>query len=108
MEKDIWLEKFRREALPLIRYHIHPVKVVAFGSRIRGNATEESDIDIIIISDRFREIPFLERMPWMLKHVPFPKHVDYLCYTPEEFERIKNTSSIIIDAMVEPLELAVS
>ena len=108
MERDIWLDKFRREALPLIIRYFKPDRVLVFGSRARGTAHEESDIDIIIISERFGEIPFLQRMPMMLKLIPFPKHIDYLCYTPEEFGRMKHASSILIDALHEPLELAVS
>jgi len=108
MEQDFWLEKFRREALPLIIHHFRPGKVLAFGSRARGTASVESDIDIIVIASQFADIPFIERMPRMLKLVPFPKHVDYLCYTPEEFRRLKHTSSILIDAMDAPIELAVS
>jgi len=108
MEQDFWLEKFRREALPMIIHHFRPEKVLVFGSRARGTASRESDLDIIIIADRFAGIPFIERMPRMLKLVPFPKHVDYLCYTPDEFRRLNHTSSILIDAMDAPIELAVS
>jgi len=108
MEEDAWLQKFRKEALPLIIREVHPEKVFAFGSRARGTATEESDLDIIIISKSFRDIPFLQRMPMILNRVQFAKHVDYLCYTPEEFRRVKQTSSILLDALTDPLDLAVS
>jgi hypothetical protein len=101
---DIWIEKFQKEALPKIVQHAKPLKVLIFGSRVRGNATEDSDIDVIIISDSFKNIPFLRRMERMLKVVRFPKHVDYLCYTPDEFERIKHASSIIEDALEQHLE----
>ena len=43
----------------------------------------------------------------MLKGIPFPKHVDYLCYTPDEYERIKDESSIIMDALDDSVELLV-
>lgn len=43
----------------------------------------------------------------MLKLVRFPKHVDYLCYTPEEFERIKDSSSIVEDALEECIEATI-
>jgi predicted nucleotidyltransferase len=108
MKKDAWLEKFRKEALPLIIHQVQPEKVFVFGSRAHGTANEESDLDIIIISEWFQGIPFLERMPMILNRVPFAKHVDYLCYTPEEFRKVKQTSSILIDALSDPLELAVS
>ncbi len=101
---DIWIERFRKEALPKIVQHTQPLRVLIFGSRIKGNATEDSDIDVIIISDSFKNIPFIRRMERVLKAVRFPKHVDYLCYTPEEFERIKHASSIIEDALEQHLE----
>jgi hypothetical protein len=38
-------------------------------------------------------------MAVLLKKFDFPTHIDYICYTPEEFEKIRNTSSLIIDAL---------
>jgi predicted nucleotidyltransferase len=108
MARDFWLDKFRQEDLPVIVNHLRPERVLAFGSRARGRATEDSDLDIIIVSRCFSEIPFLQRMPMMLKLVSLPKHVDYLCCTPEEFGRIRRVSSIIMDALREPVELAIS
>ncbi len=75
-----------------------PLKVVMFGSRITGRATEASDLDVIIVSKEFQEIPFVKRMGELLKAARFPKHVDYFCYTPEEFERVKDSSAIIEQA----------
>jgi len=53
----------------------------------------------------FKEIPFLERMPKVVRKTRFPKHVDYLCYFPDEFERIKKTSSVVMDALENSLVL---
>ena len=69
---DLWIEKFRREALPGLSREFKPDKVIAFGSRIRGTAREESDIDVILVSSYFNDIPFLKRMPLVLRKVPFP------------------------------------
>ena len=77
-----------------------------FGSRITGRATEASDLDVIIISQDFKKIPFVKRMGEILKAARFPKHVDYFCYTPDEFERIKGASAIIEQALREGIELA--
>ena len=52
-------------------------------------------------------MPFLKRKPFVLKKLSFPKHVDYICYTPEEYERIKGESSIIMDALENSLEIVV-
>ncbi len=103
---DVWLDRFQKEALPRIVREFKPVKVIFFGSRVKGGAKEDSDIDVIIISEAFRGIPFLKRMEKVLKVARFPKHVDFLCYTPEEFERIKDSSAIVREAMEEYVEAA--
>ena len=103
---DIWIERFKKEALPRIVERIKPARVLLFGSRATGDAREESDLDVIVISEHFRDVRFLKRMEMLLKIARFPKHVDYLCYTSEEFERIKGTSSLIQSAMKQWIEIA--
>ena len=103
---DIWIERFKKEALPRILERIQPARVLLFGSRATGDAREESDLDVIVISEHFRDVRFLKRMEMLLKIARFPKHVDYLCYTSEEFERIKGTSSLIQSAMKQWIEIA--
>jgi len=101
---DKWIVKFQEEALPHIVEKIKPSRVLIFGSRVKGDATEESDIDVIIISSAFEGTPFIRRMEKTLKIARFPKHVDYLCYTPAEFERIKESSSVVEDALEDCIE----
>lgn len=101
---DEWIAKFRKEVLPHIIEDTKPSRVLIFGSRVKGDPTDESDIDVIIVSSAFEGIPFVKRMEKMLKLARFRKHVDYLCYTPAEFERIKKSSSIVEDAMENCIE----
>lgn len=103
---DKWLIRFQKEALPIIKREFKPESVIIFGSRVKGNAQEDSDIDVIVVSQYFDEIPFLRRMPLISKKVSFPKHVDYFCYTPDEYIRMKDESSIIMDALENALEIA--
>ena len=42
----------------------------------------------------------------VLRKARFEKHVDYICYTPTEFENIKDKSSIIMDAVENELQVA--
>lgn len=102
---DRWVERFREEALPKIVEEFKPESVLIFGSRASGSAEENSDIDVIVVSSYFADMPFLRRMPYVLRKVPFIKHVDYLCYTPDEYERIKDESAIIMDALENSVEL---
>ncbi|MHA1144769.1 MAG: nucleotidyltransferase domain-containing protein [Candidatus Helarchaeota archaeon] len=99
MTNDPWIKKFKAEALPIIKKRLKPDKIILFGSRVKGEAMEGSDIDVIIISDEFKGIPFVLRMSMVLKLINFPKHVDIICYTPDEFHRMKDKSSLLIDAL---------
>ena len=38
-------------------------RTLDFGSRVTGQAHEGSDIDVLIISEFFKDIPFIKRMP---------------------------------------------
>lgn len=96
---DIWVQRFKEEVLPQIVAEFSPRMVLLFGSRVRGDADEEADIDVVIVSEAFAGIPFVKRMPEVLKNVRFEKHIDIVCYLPEEFERIKPNSAVLQDAM---------
>ena len=100
---DTWIIRFQKEALPLIWDRFHPKKVFIFGSRAKGVQTEESDLDIIIVSDYFRDIPFVKRYGMLFSLIKFPIHVDYICYTSEEFEDNKTRSVVIHDALTGPV-----
>lgn len=96
---DLWLKKFKQGVVPTLIQEFNPEKLVLFGSRIKGEANEDSDIDVIIVSNVFKDVPFVKRMPFILKRIQFDKHVDFICYSPGEFQKIKNASSIIMDAL---------
>ena len=96
---DLWLDKFKQGVVPKLIREFEPEKILLFGSRVKGNAHQDSDIDVIIVSKVFTDIPFVKRMPLVLKTIRFDKHVDFMCYSPIEFQKIKSTSSIIMDAL---------
>lgn len=105
MREDIWIKRFKEEALPKIIMSFSPVKIIIFGSRAKGEAKDDSDIDVIIISESFRDIHFLKRMPLVIRTIAFPKHIDFICYTPDEFERIANKSSVVMSALKEGMDV---
>jgi len=104
---DPVIEVFRSEILPkIIDFKIidffHPDDVILFGSRVQGTASDESDLDVILISETFRDVPQHERFPLVRKKIRTPFPIDYLCYTPNEFERMKTRSSIPENALNSP------
>jgi len=98
--KDKWIGKFIKEVLPVL-VKINPSKIIIFGSRVKERAKEDSDIDVIVISEYFKEIPFLKRMPLLLNMINFEKHIDFLCFTEEEFDKVKDNSVIVGSALGE-------
>ncbi|MCX7855017.1 MAG: nucleotidyltransferase domain-containing protein [Anaerolineae bacterium] len=65
-------------------------RIILFGSRARGRARRESDIDLLVIMDDDRT--FKERMREIYARLETDADVDILAYSPEEFERIRNRS----------------
>jgi predicted nucleotidyltransferase len=64
-----------------------PERIVLFGSRVRGEADEHSDYDLVVI--KLTDRPFLERLRDMVPYlVELARPVDILVYTPEEFDRM--------------------
>jgi predicted nucleotidyltransferase len=50
---------------------------------------EESDVDLIVISNSFRGLSSLERAKMLLEDWSFVEELDLLMYTPEEFDKIR-------------------
>ena len=104
--KDDVVAQFLREKLDLIKREYTPQHFIVFGSRAEGRAREESDIDIILVSDRFREIRFVNRMGHFLNTVHPHVHVDAICYTPEEFEiMMHHQSSFVRNAVAHGIHV---
>ena len=66
-------------------------KIIVFGSRGNGTAREDSDIDIVIVSEDFRGKNILQRVkmtgqPEVLTIRKFLVPLDILTMTPEELE----------------------
>ena len=53
MNTDTWLERYKREVLPKLIAELKPEKILLFGSRIKGTADKNSDIDVIVVSNAF-------------------------------------------------------
>jgi len=64
--------------------------VYLFGSLARGDYLLNSDIDVIVVTDRLRDLKTWERTATLRKMAPKNVGFDIICYTAEEFERIKD------------------
>ena len=80
--------RFLRENLELINRKYAPTHLIVFGSRAKGTAHPDSDVDIVVVSERFREIRHPNRMGQFLNTVRPAQIVEAICYTPEEFQEM--------------------
>jgi|SRR3989344_773225 len=76
-------------------------RIILFGSRAINNFSEESDVDLIIVSPNFEGKDFFERGAKMYDYWELDLPVDFLCYTPKEFNKLKKQISIISEALKE-------
>lgn len=99
---DPVIDVFRSEILPKLIDLFQPEDVILFGSRVQGIAHDESDLDVIVVSEFFKNVPQHERFPLVRKKIRTRYSIDYLCYTPDEFERMKTRSSVLEGALTGP------
>ena len=102
MNQDTLLDEFQRDVVPLLKKRYNPERIIIFGSYATNTSHEGSDVDVILVSDYFSSIPFISRMTEVLLNIPFRIHVDYICYTPDEFCRLSKTSAIVKEALEGP------
>lgn len=80
----------------------YPVdRIIFFGSRTRNRAHRYSDIDLIIVSKKFKRMNFIIRGAKMYNYWKLNYPVDFLCYTPEEFKKLKEKTTIVKEAVIE-------
>jgi predicted nucleotidyltransferase len=82
-------------------------RAIVFGSAARGEAGEDSDLDVILVSHEFKGKSALKRpVPFYVDwDLGYP--VDFLCYTPEEFSDLKKRATIVRVALKEGIEIEV-
>lgn len=80
-------------------------KMVLFGSRVTGKFHKDNDVDLIIVSPKFRGLNFFKRGSSMYKFWDYDLPVDFLCYTPEEFDRLSKRITIVSQALKEGVKI---
>lgn len=75
-------------------------RVILFGSYARGEATEQSDVDLMIIAKS--DLPRFKRSRELYKLLrPHPFAMDIVVYTPQEIERGKKTKVSFVSTVLK-------
>ncbi|MBI5637236.1 MAG: nucleotidyltransferase domain-containing protein [Nitrospinae bacterium] len=79
---------------------IHPDKIILFGSRARGTATEESDIDLVVIYSGQKTKREVELE---IEDLFFPRDfsMDVIVMTPDHLERYKKIANTLAREVAE-------
>ena len=85
--------------------HNNIEKMYFFGSMAYGKTHKYSDIDLIVVSKNFIGKGLLDRSPnlYMRWNLKYP--VDFLCYTPKEFNKLKKQITLVREAVNEGIEI---
>ncbi|MGQ0815538.1 MAG: nucleotidyltransferase family protein, partial [Gemmatimonadota bacterium] len=73
------------EHLPNLVRRFKPERVIAFGSRVRGEALRHSDLDLLVVAQAFENLRWLDRSVEVINALDIRFGVDLLCYTPSEY-----------------------
>ena len=99
------MKKIEEQAIRRVAEHIgrqaDAERVVLFGSYARGEATEHSDVDLLVIAPS--DLPRFKRSRALYQSLcPYPFAMDLLVYTPEEIKKAQQSPlSFISTAMRE-------
>lgn len=81
-------------------------RAILFGSRARGDARPDRDVDLLLVSPAFAGKSVVERALPVRRAWNLDYAVDFLCYSPEEFEHLKGRARIVQLAIAEGVPIA--
>ena len=83
------IERYRQE---LKNFNINSQKIILYGSYAKGNPREDSDIDLIVISDDFKDMNLRERLEILgIAAGRVFDTIEALGYTSKDIEQNKET-----------------
>jgi predicted nucleotidyltransferase len=106
LKTDPLIRRFLRLYLPRIRKAVAPQEVWVFGSRVRGDALEGSDLDVVVVARAFGAQDWPDRAAAILRDADVTHNIEFLCYTPEEFARKRKELGIVNAAVEEGVRVA--
>lgn len=101
MEKH-WRKKLREVVKELVVYE--PEKIILYGSAARGELTDDSDIDLLIIKKTDKDM--FDRIGEVLKLLRYnPLPIEPIVLTPEEFEQMKTEKRLFAEVIIKEGEV---
>ena len=89
----------------VLKRHVNVNQLILFGSRARGDNFVTSDYDFILVSGDFSGTPFIRRASLLYNFWQSDCDLEVLCYTPEEWNKLKDRRGILLNARDEGIRL---
>ena len=84
----------------------YPINIAyLFGSRARGKPRRDSDIDLLIVSKKFKGKRWLNRSPPLYSKWNLDYPVDFICLTPDEFRERRKQVGIVREAIKSGIKI---
>lgn len=99
------VQHFIAETYPRLRDEWRAQDVLLFGSRVRGDADEWSDLDVVVVSETFEAMRFIDGPSAVWRALDRPIGLEMLCYTPEQFQRKRRGPGVLARACREGIWL---
>lgn len=80
-------------------------KIIIFGSAARGEMTEHSDIDIIVVSRKYGRKDVFKITPKLYDAWQVSYPVDIILFNVREFKKLKRRVSIVSEALREGIAI---
>ena len=80
-------------------------QLILFGSRAKGDNFVTSDYDFVLVSREFAGKPFTRRASELYKLWHSNCDLEVLCYTPEEWGKLKGGRGILLNVRDEGIRL---
>ena len=80
-------------------------RVILFGSVARGDHTEDSDIDLLVVARGWEAMSVGERLSLLYRLWDKHRDATFIPVTPEELERLRGKSVVVAEALREGVEV---
>jgi len=98
----------RRELLAFMRRlkeELGASEVYLFGSRVYGIPLKDSDLDMIVVSEKFKERGFIENMELLSRLWDGSFTIEIFPYTPEQIKKYNGRKVIITEALEKGIKI---
>jgi predicted nucleotidyltransferase len=99
MAKETDVQRITRQYLQRLARSITVNKAILTGSWATGTYLEDSDVDLIIVSDDFSKMPIEDRLSYLQKKWKSRIPLEAFGYTVNEFRKLRRTSTFVKDAV---------